>query len=116
MEPVTPAIGMQTLCTQCGSAIEWKGEHWDHVGDKKPRHIAIPASFQVPAGWGGRPAAAPAQPEWTKALESREWSQVLHALDYARNHSGAGAPGHGQFLLIAKLAKLLDEREPHDNE
>lgn len=50
----------------------------------------------------------PAQPEWTKELESREWSQVLHAIVYARDHSGAGAPGHGQFMLIAKLAKLLD--------
>ena len=57
----------------------------------------------------------PLQPAWAKELDSREWSQVLHAVVYARDHSGAGVPGHGQFLLIAKLAKLLDEREPHEN-
>jgi hypothetical protein len=58
---------------------------------------------------------APSQPNWTKQLESREWSQVLHAQAYTRDHIGAGAPGHGQFLLIAKLAKLLDDREPFEN-
>jgi hypothetical protein len=61
------------------------------------------------------PQAAPLQPAWTRELDSREWSQVLHAQVYARDHLGAGAPGHGQFLLIAKLAKMLDEREPHEN-
>ena len=50
----------------------------------------------------------PLQPEWTKRLDSREWSQVLHAQAYAHNHLGAGVPGHSQFLLIAKLANLLD--------
>lgn len=54
---------------------------------------------------------APYQPAWTKELEPREWSQVLHAQAYAKNHIGAGAPGHGQFLLIAKLAALLDAQE-----
>lgn len=58
----------------------------------------------------------PAQPAWTKELDSREWSQVSHAQVYARDHQGAGAPGHGQFLLIAKLAKLLDEREPCEDD
>lgn len=57
----------------------------------------------------------PFQSAWTKNLDSREYSQVLHAIVYARYHPGAGAPGHGQFLLIAKLAKLLDEREPHES-
>ena len=54
---------------------------------------------------------APLQPGWARELDSREWSQVLHAIVYARDHIGAGAPGHGQFVLIAKLAKMLDERE-----
>lgn len=53
------------------------------------------------------------QPAWTTQLDSREWSQVLHAQAYALNHSGAGVPGHSQFLLIAKLADLLDELEQH---
>jgi len=55
------------------------------------------------------------RPAWAKGLDSREWSQVLHAQAYARNHQGAGAPGHGQFLLIAKLAAMLDAREPHES-
>lgn len=58
----------------------------------------------------------PLQPRWTRELDSREWSQVLHAQVYARDHIGAGAPGHGQFLLIAKLTKLLDEYESRLNE
>ena len=57
----------------------------------------------------------PAQPEWTRNLDSREWSQVLHAQVYARDHIGAGAPGHSQFLLIAKLAAMLDVCAPPGN-
>lgn len=57
---------------------------------------------------------APFQPAWAKELEPREWSQVRHAQAYARNHIGAGAPGHGQFLLIAKLAAMLDAQESND--
>lgn len=40
-------------------------------------------------------------------LEPRELSQIWHALAYADHHSDAGIPGHGQFMLIAKLAKAL---------
>lgn len=58
----------------------------------------------------------PKQPEWTKELDAREWSQVLHAQAYVQNHLGAGAPGHGQFVLIAKLAKMLDGFEQREGE
>ena|SRR5258706_11825356 len=40
-------------------------------------------------------------------LEGRELSQIWHALAYADHHTEAGIPGHGQLLLIAKLAKAL---------
>lgn len=50
----------------------------------------------------------PVQSRWMRALDSREHSQIYHAKAYARDHLGAGAPGHGQFLLIAKLANILD--------
>jgi len=40
-------------------------------------------------------------------LEGRELSQIWHAIDYADHHTEAGIPGHGQLLLIAKLAKAL---------
>jgi len=57
------------------------------------------------------PKAPPALPAWMGVLDSREHSQIFHARVYARDHLGAGAPGHGQFLLIAKLAQMLDQRE-----
>jgi len=40
-------------------------------------------------------------------LEPRELWQIHHAIDYVDNHSAAGVPGHGQFVLIAKLARAL---------
>ncbi len=42
-------------------------------------------------------------------LDEREIAQVLHARHYAEHFAHAGAPGHGQFLLIAKLSQLLDD-------
>jgi hypothetical protein len=42
-------------------------------------------------------------------LDPRELSQVLHARSYAEHFAHAGAPGHGQFLLIDKLSRMLDE-------
>lgn len=53
---------------------------------------------------------------WIERLDDRERAQVVHARDYAAHYPNAGAPGHGQFLLIAKLAQLLDDREPHEND
>jgi hypothetical protein len=40
-------------------------------------------------------------------LGIREMRQIKHALDYAAQYQDAGVPGHGQFVLIAKLAKAL---------
>lgn len=45
----------------------------------------------------------------TESLDDRELAQVLHARHYAEHFSKAGAPGHGQFLLIAKLSRMIDE-------
>lgn len=49
--------------------------------------------------------------QWFADLNPREQAQVIHAIDYAAHHSGAGVPGHGQFLLIARLAQWLDKYE-----
>lgn len=38
-------------------------------------------------------------------LDHREIEQISHAITYAKHHSGAGVPGHSQFMLIAKLAR-----------
>lgn len=54
-------------------------------------------------------------PAWAADLSAREWAQILHAREYALHHADAGAPGHGQFILIAILAGKLDAREPHEN-
>ena len=42
-------------------------------------------------------------------LDPREQVQIDHARYYADHFSHAGAPGHTQFLLIAKLATLLED-------
>lgn len=44
---------------------------------------------------------------WWKGLDARELAQVDHALDYAERFANAGVPGHGQFILIAKLARQI---------
>jgi len=50
------------------------------------------------------------QDEWDAKFkfDEREKAQIEHAQDYAEKHSKAGVPGHGQFLLIAKLANALE--------
>lgn len=40
-------------------------------------------------------------------IEGREHAQIRHAIEYSRQFQDAGIPGHGQFLLIAKLALAL---------
>lgn len=50
-------------------------------------------------------------PQWLLSLEPREQAQVFHALNYATNYSNAGIPGHSFFMLIAKLARMLDRTE-----
>lgn len=97
MEPKT---GDKAVCSMCGNDIEYTGQFWDHCDEIKPRHPATPQG------------QAPIQPGWWKALDSRELAQVSHAQEYAQNHQAAGAPGHGQFVLIAKLAALLDRPWP----
>ncbi len=62
---------------------------------------------------------APLQPKeeqkhWFYVLDPREQAQIAHARHYREHFSHSGAPGHGQFLLIAKLANLLDERALRD--
>ena len=49
----------------------------------------------------------PLQQKWFQVLSERERLQVLHALTYAGAHADAGAPGHSQFLLIARLVELI---------
>lgn len=48
---------------------------------------------------------------WLFQLDQRERVQVMHALNYKGEYEGAGVPGHSQFVLIAKLARMLNEKE-----
>lgn len=57
---------------------------------------------------GGRPSTSP---QWQANLNEQQLAQVKHARDYENRHSGAHIAGHNQFILIAKLAKLLDEAD-----
>jgi hypothetical protein len=50
-------------------------------------------------------------PQWIAALEPRERTQVMHALNYATSYSSAGIPGHNHVMLIAKLARMLNKAE-----
>lgn len=95
--------GMKASCAGCGAEIEYVGPYWRHVGDLQPKHPALP---KLPTGQDQVPLQ-----HWIDTLEPREQAQIRHATNYADSHASAGAPGHGQFILIAKLATLLDERE-----
>lgn len=60
--------------------------------------------------WEAEPLSEPPA-QWKGDLSEREQIQIAHAQEYARIWGSAGVPGHGQFLLIAKLAKKLDDLE-----
>lgn len=48
------------------------------------------------------------KPTWWEEIDAREQAQIRHAVEYADHHRDAGAPGHGQFILIAKLFRQLE--------
>lgn len=50
-------------------------------------------------------------PQWMADLSEREQMQILHAREYARKWGDAGIPGHSQLLIMARLAKKLDDIE-----
>ncbi len=50
-------------------------------------------------------------PQWLQSLDKREYALVSLSLVYATDHSAAGIPAHGLYMLIAKLARLLDKQE-----
>lgn len=53
-------------------------------------------------------------PQWAADLDARENAQIAHARVYARSWAHVGAPSHGQFILIAKLAAKLDALEARE--
>ena len=58
---------------------------------------------------------APKQPsQWMAQLDERTNKHIVYARDYAERFAH-GAPGHLDLMTIAALAKMLDEREPHES-
>jgi len=48
---------------------------------------------------------------WFYQLSDREKLSVQHAVDYSNQYAESHITGHSQFMLIAKLVELLNERE-----
>lgn len=49
-------------------------------------------------------------PEWFKGLSEREQNEVNFCMVYSEQFSH-GTDGHTRLLMVAKLAKMLDEME-----
>lgn len=49
-----------------------------------------------------------ALPHWTDLLGERDQLTVKHATVYSDHYHAAGVPGHNQFMLIARLAEMLN--------
>ena len=47
-------------------------------------------------------------PPWYSEFDERQLRLVANCRNYAKNDP-AGVPGHNLMILIAKMAKLLDE-------
>lgn len=88
--------------------VFWDGVYWR----EQATHTIVTG---VPGSWDDSidgPRLVDLQPlQWRGDLSGREQAQINHAVAYAHNHADAGAPGHGQFTLIAKLAEKLDDLE-----
>lgn len=61
-----------------------------------------------------RPVRLPPPPQWLAGLDERTNKHIAFARDYAQRFAH-GAPGHLDLMTIAKLAELLDVREPHES-
>lgn len=54
-----------------------------------------------------------APPQWMGGLTERENKEIAFALHYAENFAH-GTTGHNALMLLAKLAKLLNEKEGYN--
>lgn len=61
-----------------------------------------------------KPMQEPPPPQWMAQLDERTNTHIVYARTYARRFAH-GAPGHLDLMTIAALAKLLDERETHED-
>ncbi len=104
-----PKIGDRATCSQCNKPIVFVGPYWDHPGEMKPKHPAIPISENKPEFM---------LPEsvkyWADGFAERDRKHIAFARNYA-DHFAHGAPGHLDLMLIATLARYIDfitDQEP----
>lgn len=81
-----------------GSVTDFK----NFLGNPMPEWDDLPDKIKL--AWE---AVADAKP-YAVDIGERELAQIRHAENYAANFQFAGAPGHNQYILIAKLAKALN--------
>lgn len=77
----------------------------DSQGNSLPTWYQLPIDTQI--AWDAAAEKAIEAARIHEPLAEREIKQVQHALEYKRRYQDSGVPGHGQFLLIAKLALAL---------
>lgn len=53
---------------------------------------------------------------WLEGFGEREKKLIAFARNYEENYKEAGAPGHNTYLVIAQMARLLDELEAREAE
>lgn len=82
-----------------GSVTDFK----NFQGNPMPEWNALPDKIKL--AWEAVADAKP--PALDINLGIRETRLIKHALAYDAQFQDAGAPGHNQFILIAKLAKAL---------
>ena len=92
-----PEVGTRAACKQCKTPIIFVGPYWDHEGELKPRHVAIPAE----------PAQEQTAQHWTEAFAGRELEEIKFARTYHQRY-GHGTPGHLHLLIISQLSRQID--------
>lgn len=81
-----------------------------YAGDPMPGWETMPEDIRQAWEAAAKAVIPPEPPELPADLlfNEREVLLIDHAVSYARRFRDAGAPGHNQFMLIAKLAKRID--------
>lgn len=92
-----PTVGARAVCHACGGAIVFVGPYWDHEGEMKPRHIAMPAL----------PDQEQHTQHWTESFAGRELEEIKFARTYHQRY-GHGTPGHLHLLIISQLSRQID--------
>jgi hypothetical protein len=99
-----PTVGTRAVCKQCNKPIVFVGPYWDHEGEMKPRHVAIPIEAAPAPLQAEYPAATL---HWSENYGGRELQEIKFARTYHQRY-GHGTPGHLHLLLISQLSRQID--------